>query len=92
MLKLIEINELSGTELIDQINKSRKELVDLRMKFASRQLEDPSCIRKKRKEIARLLTIETQRLKNNGGVKPVVKEKKSIIKSIVGKKSKKEVK
>ncbi|MBI3590464.1 MAG: 50S ribosomal protein L29 [Candidatus Melainabacteria bacterium] len=61
MLKLVEIKDLSRGEIVDQLKKSRLELVDLRMKFISRQLEDPSLIKKKRKEIARLLTIETQK-------------------------------
>lgn len=65
-MKLVEIRELSIDELSGQIKKSNLELVDLRMKFASRQLEDPSKIRKKRKEIARLLTVQTQ--KNNGKI------------------------
>ncbi len=61
MLKLLEIKELSHDEITEQVNKSRRELVDLRMKFTSRQLEDPSQIKKKRKEIARLLTVQTQK-------------------------------
>ncbi|MBI2995959.1 MAG: 50S ribosomal protein L29 [Candidatus Melainabacteria bacterium] len=65
LMKLVEIRELTSGELKDQIKKSRIELVDLRMKFASRQLEDVSQIRKKRKEIARLLTI----IKSKGGQK-----------------------
>ncbi len=89
MLKLMEIKELSQDEIVDQLKKSRIELVDLRMKFASRQLENPSLIKKKRKEIARLLTIETQKLSGKNGkelktedesapnVKAVKKEKKS---------------
>lgn len=60
-MKLQEIKELSLSELTDQIKKSRLELIDLRMKFASRQLENPSLISKKREEIARLLTVETQK-------------------------------
>lgn len=62
MMKLVEIKELSKDEIVDQVKKSRSELVELHMKFASRQLEDPSLISKKRKEIARLLTIQTQKL------------------------------
>ena len=61
MMKLMEIKELSGDEISSQLKKSQIELVELRMKFASRQLEDPSQIKKKRKEIARLHTIRTQK-------------------------------
>lgn len=62
-MKLAEITDLSLNEISDELKKSRLELVNLRMKFVSRQLEDPSQIKKKRKEIARLLTVHTQKLK-----------------------------
>ena len=61
-MKLVEIKELPLDEISDQVKKSRLELVDLRMKFVSRQLEDPSLIKKKKKEVAQLLTVETQKL------------------------------
>ena len=60
-MKLVEIKELSISDLEDQIRKSKIELVDLRMKLASRQLQDSSSIKKKRKEIARLLTMQTEK-------------------------------
>ncbi len=62
-LQLLEIKELSTGGIADQLNKSRLELVDLRMKFVTRQLEDTSLLKKKRKEIAQLLTVQTQSLK-----------------------------
>ena len=65
MMKLMEIKELSADEINDQLKKSQIDLVSLRMKFASRQLDDPSQIKKKRKEIARLHTIKTIKLKDN---------------------------
>lgn len=58
-MKLVEIKELATADIDEQLKKSQIELVELRMKFASRQLEDPSQIRKKRKEIARLHTVRT---------------------------------
>ena len=61
-MKLAEIKELAKEDIADQLKKSRHELVDLRMKFVSRQLEDVSQIKKKRKEIARLLTVQAQKL------------------------------
>ena len=60
-MKLLEMRELGLDELDEQIKKSRLELVNLRMKFKSRQLENPSLISKQRKEIARLLTVQTQK-------------------------------
>ena len=91
-MELVEIKELSPTEITDQLKKSRTELVELRMKFASRQLENPSQIKKKRKEIARLLTIETQKLKSGEKDKKeekvVSKEKK--VRKVKSKSTKKE--
>ena len=60
-MKLMEIKELSVDDIGSQLKKSQIELVGLRMQFASRQLNDPSQIRKKRKEIARLHTVKTQK-------------------------------
>ena len=76
MLKLPEIKELAPDEIDIQLKKSRLELVSLRMKFASRQLEDPSQISKKRKEIARLLTVQTEKLNNGSAVTSEEKETK----------------
>lgn len=86
MLKLPEIKELAPDEIDIQLKKSRLELVTLRMKFASRQLEDPSQISKKRKEIARLLTIQTEKLSNSSTpvsekTEKKVKEKASVKKA-----------
>lgn len=90
MLKLPEIKELAPDEIDIQVKKSRLELVTLRMKFASRQLEDPSQISKKRKEIARLLTIQTEKLKDSNPISEKtekVKEKASIKKTAKPKKT-----
>ena len=81
-MKLLEIEELSPDGITEQVKKSRLELVELRMKLTSRQLENPSLIRKKRKEIARLLTVYTRKLAS-GEVdkkieKKVVKEEKVV--------------
>ena len=79
-MKLMEIKEMSPVEISEQLGKSRVELVNLRMKLASRQLEDTSVIKKKRKEIARLLTVQTEK-----GVEPSSVE---IEKSVAVKKTK----
>ena len=82
MMKLMEIKELSGDEISNQLKKSQIDLVELRMKFASRQLEDPSQIRKKRKEIARLHTIKTQKL-HEVVSEPKIEKTKKVKKKIV---------
>ena len=76
MMKLLEIKELSADEIGDVLKKSQIELVNLKMKFASRQLEDPSQIKKKRKEIARLHTIKTIKLKDVSAEPKIEKVKK----------------
>ena len=72
-LQFVEIKELSPGEIVDHLKKSQLELVDLKMKFVTRQLEDTSLLKKKRKEIARLLTVQTQ----NSKEKPDKSEVKS---------------
>ncbi len=77
-MKLVEMTELGLDELDEQIKKSRIELVNLRMKFKARQLENPSLISKQRKEIARLLTVQTQKSKEKPvSAKTVEKIKKT---------------
>ncbi len=76
MMKLLEIKELPTDEISEQLKKSQIELINLKMKFASRQLEDPSQIRKKRKEIARLHTVRTQKLHEVSSEPKVSKIKK----------------
>ena len=75
-MKLVEIKEMSVDEISDQLKKSQIELVNLRMKFTSRQLDDPSQMKKKRKEIARLHTIKTIKLKDVSTEPKVEKVKK----------------
>ena len=75
-LQFVEIKELSPGEIVDQVKKSQLELVDLKMKFVTRQLEDTSLLKKKRKEIAQLLTVQTQNLKEKPGKSEVKSEAK----------------
>ena len=86
MMKLMEIKELPVEEISDQLKKSQLEFVNLKMKFASRQLEDPSQIRKKRKEIARLHTVKTQKLHEIVS-EPKVEKVKKVKKKITTEKS-----
>ncbi len=89
-MKLVEMRELSPDEINEQIDKSRIELVNLRMKFTARQLENPSLISKQRKEIARLLTIQTQKLKSGTDESKVEKkpEKNEVMDSVKKKEKK----
>lgn len=60
-MKNEELRELSRTELISRSRELKDELFHLRIKKSGGQVEDPSQIRKLRKEIARIETILTQR-------------------------------
>lgn len=51
-----EKSTLSAKDLAEQIDSKKQELMKLREKYATRQLENTSQIRQVRREIARLLT------------------------------------
>jgi len=56
-----EIREMSDAEIEDKIAQSQEELFRLRFRSATQQLENPSLIRKLRRDVARMKTILTQR-------------------------------
>ena len=66
-MKTEELRDLSRTELIARSRELKDELFHLRIKKAGGQLEDPSQIRKIRKEVARIETILTQRRQTQTG-------------------------
>jgi len=64
-----EIREMSDAEIEDKIAQSQEELFRLRFRSATQQLENPSLIRKLRREVARMKTILTQREASSAGAK-----------------------
>jgi large subunit ribosomal protein L29 len=58
-----EIRDLTDEELNEKIGQSQEELFRLRFRSATQQLENPSLIRKLRRDVARMKTILTQRTK-----------------------------
>lgn len=56
-----EIRGLSDEDLTRELESSQRELLNLRMRLATRQLANTSQIRVARKNIARLLTIMRER-------------------------------
>ena len=56
-----EIRDLTDEELTDRIGQSQEELFRLRFRSATQQLENPSLIRKLRRDVARMKTILRQR-------------------------------
>ena len=60
-MKIEEIRALSDKELAEKIETLRRELMDLRFKLATRQLTNHRELVKVKKDIARLLTIKSER-------------------------------
>lgn len=56
-----EIRGLSDEDLTRELESSQREMLNLRMRLATRQLANTSQIRVARKNIARLLTIMRER-------------------------------
>ena len=59
----------AATEIEDKIAQNQEELFRLRFRSATQQLENPSLIRKLRREVARMKTILTQREASSVGTK-----------------------
>jgi large subunit ribosomal protein L29 len=65
-VKTEEIRDMSDTEVREQMGLTREELFRLRFRSATQELENPSLIRKLRRDIARMETILRQRESKNG--------------------------
>ena len=60
-MQIQEIRSLSNEQLTDELNKTYRELMNLRFRAATNQLTDTNEPRKTRKDIARLLTVMQER-------------------------------
>ena len=60
-MKAVEMKEMSTNELVELLEKDRKEMFRLKMRQASGQLEKSSDMVKLRKDIARLNTVIRER-------------------------------
>jgi large subunit ribosomal protein L29 len=60
-MEIAEARALSERELVDELASARRHLYDLRFQLATRQLTDYSQIAQTRRDIARLLTVRTER-------------------------------
>ena len=56
-----EIRELSDEELLEQLESSHKEILNLRFRIATKQLTNTSQVRTVRKTLARLNTVARER-------------------------------
>ena len=64
-MTLDEIRELTPTELSSRKKELRQEVFHLRLQQQAGQLEKPHLLRSLRREIARLETVLTEKLKAN---------------------------
>lgn len=62
-MKISEIREMNDEQLAAELAETRRQLFDLRFQAATERLDAPSELRKLRKTIARILTVQTQRSK-----------------------------
>ncbi|MDB4786784.1 MAG: 50S ribosomal protein L29 [Planctomycetaceae bacterium] len=60
-MKVSEIREMSDDQLVAELAETRRQLFDLRFQAATERLDAPSELRKLRKKIARILTVENER-------------------------------
>jgi large subunit ribosomal protein L29 len=61
MMEIAKARTLSEQELVEELESARRHLYDLRFQLATRQLTDYNQISQTRKNIARLLTVQTER-------------------------------
>jgi large subunit ribosomal protein L29 len=59
--KISEVRELSDEKLAEEIVSLKKQLFQLRLQKATRQLEKPHRFKHTRQRLAQLLTVETER-------------------------------
>ncbi|HSW10310.1 MAG TPA: 50S ribosomal protein L29 [Bacillota bacterium] len=60
-MKPAELRELGLDELEAKLRALREELFNLRFQLAARQLDNPMRVRRVRKDIARVMTIQRER-------------------------------
>lgn len=60
-MKVKEMRDLSTEDINAKVVEARREIVELRFQLAARKLESPANIRKAKKRLARLLTIQTEK-------------------------------
>ena len=61
-MKTGEIRQLSDEELASELERLHRHLFDLRAQAVTEKLEDPSMLGKTKRDIARILTTQHQRL------------------------------
>ena len=56
-----QIRKLSDEDLQEELSRSQQELMTLRFSAAAKQLANPNQLKEVRRQVARLMTIQTER-------------------------------
>ena len=64
-MKFTDVKELSGVELNKKIRETKEKMFDAKMKNSMGQMTNPTSIRGMRRDIARLKTALTTKLRGN---------------------------
>ena len=56
-----QVRNMSNEEIVEELGRQRRHLFDLKSQAVTEKLEDPTQMRKSRREIARLLTEQRAR-------------------------------
>ena len=60
-MKAAALREMTTVEVQEQLEKDRQELFNLRFQAATQQLDNPRRVREVRKNVARILTLLSER-------------------------------
>ena len=60
-MDILEIRALTNEQLLSELNSTFRELMNVRFRLSTRQLNNPQELRKVRKTIARVKTVMRQR-------------------------------
>ena len=60
-MDILEIRALTNEQLTSELNSTYRELMNVRFRLSTRQLDNPQELRKVRKTIARVKTVMRQR-------------------------------
>ena len=61
-MKIKDIRNLSNEELVTELERLRRHLFEVRAQAVTEKLEDPTLIDKTRRDIARILTVQHERI------------------------------
>jgi len=61
---IADVRKLSGNQINEQVNATRRELFELRFQQATRRLENPHRFKEARIKLAHLLTVQKEQLRS----------------------------